>query len=481
MKWQQVRNGALATLIAVAVNGPGVFAQQTNIEQRLQELENEIQLLKQQQAVAKEAAIPAPKPADATIVKAGADGFIVQSADGEFKLRVGGYAQADGRFYMNDSAAGKTPGIASDTFLLRRVRPILEGTVFRDFDFRVMTDFGNGAAQSTLLQDAYVEWKHFPWLKVRVGKFKPEVGLEWQESDTTLLFSERGLPSDLLPQRDVGLQVSGNLFDDVIHYAGGVYNGVVDGGIADLDTYDAKDGAARIFAHPFKHTEIAGLQGLGVGVAGTVGDQVSTSTTTNLATYKTTGQNTFFTFGKGTAADGLEIRGTPQAYYYWGPFGLLTEYAIAQQELSNGALRKDVRNTAWQVEGSFVLTGENANYHPSPAAAGNGIIPLHPFNLKKGGWGALELAGRYGELRFDPANFAATPAAAGFADPTRSAQEAREWGVGLNWYLNRNVKLVLDFEQTAFDGGAGTETAKAYTIRNRATEETIFTRAQIVF
>ena len=249
----------------------------------------------------------------------------------------------------------------------------------------------------------------------------------------------------------------------MIHYAGGVYNGVVDGGIADTDTWDSKDATARIFVQPFKKTEIQSLQGLGFGVAGTIGNQHSGSTT-NLASYKTTGQNSFFTYQTtGNAASGLEIRGTPQACYYWGPFGLLSEYVFAQQEISKGTTRNNFRNTAWDVETSFVLTGEKASF--------NGVTPNRPFDLKKGGWGALELAGRYGDLRFDPAAFST------FADPTKSAQEAREWGVGLNWYLNRNVKLALDYEETSFDGGAGT----TGNVRNRATEETIFTRAQVAF
>ena len=66
-------------------------------------------------------------------------------------LRLRGYAMADGRFYLHDQ-----PNNGIDTFLLlREVRPILEGTVYRDFDFRLMPDFGNGASPSTILQDAY--------------------------------------------------------------------------------------------------------------------------------------------------------------------------------------------------------------------------------------------------------------------------------------------------------------------------------------
>ena len=467
------------TLVAIATTGATLFAEETNappantIDQKLEQLDQEIRALKHQRELDQEQAQQqanqtALTAKQAPVVTAGADGFAVKSADSNFVLRIHGYVQTDARFYLDDSANKLT-----DTFLARRVRPILEGTLFRDFDFRIMTDFGNGAASANLLQDAYLEWRYWPWLKVRAGKYKPPVGLERLQSAAWVTFAERGLPTDLVPNRDVGFQLSGDLFGGVVNYAVGVFNGVVDGGIADLDTWDAKDGAARVFIQPFRTTDIGPLQGLGFGVGGTMGDQQATSTTTNLATYKTTGQNTFFTFRSGVAPDGIETRVTPQGYYYWGPLGLLSEYVLADQELRAGTVRDHVRNTAWQIEGTFVLTGENASY--------NGVSPRRPFDLSKGGWGAFEIVARYGDLRIDPSAFSSSPTALRFANPTTSAQEAREWGVGLNWYLNRNVKLVLNYEQTEFDGGAGAATATAYTVENRPIERFLVTRAQFSF
>jgi phosphate-selective porin OprO/OprP len=81
------------------------------------------------------------------------------------------------------------------------------------------------------------------------------------------------------------------------------------------------------------------------------------------------------------------------------------------------------------------------------------------------------LVGRYGQLHIDSDAFPT------FADPTKSIQEAREWGVGINWYLNKNVKAVLDYEQTDFDGGA----ANGSLVANRPTEKVIFTRLQLAF
>jgi phosphate-selective porin OprO/OprP len=42
----------------------------------------------------------------------------------------------------------------------------------------------------------------------------------------------------------------------------------------------------------------------------------------------------------------------------------------------------------------------------------------------------------------------------GLADPAKSAEKAKEWAVGINWYLNKNFKVVVNFVRTEFEGGA---------------------------
>lgn len=456
--------------LAVATLATTGHSQTLTIEQRLEQLEQEIRLLKHQRDLEREAtqkptAPAAPATAGPT-VKAGMDGFSLQSADGSFALKLRGYVQADARFYLSDSAKN-----GLDTFLVRRARPIFDATFYQDFDARLMLDAGQGQA---LLQDAYVEWKHWPEMKLRVGKFKPPVGLEHLQQDTWLFFAERGLPASLLPVRDVGVQVAGDLFDGVVSYGFGVFNGVVDGGMADLDAFDSKDFAARIFIHPFKKTDIAALKGFGFGLGGTIGEQQA-PTTTNLPSYKSTGQNTFFSYLAGVAPAGVETRLTPQSFYYWGPLGLMGEYVANDQKFSKAPLVSHLQQSAWQIQGSFVLTGENATY--------TGVTPRRPFDLKAGGWGAFELVARYGAVYLDPSAFSTSPLAADtrFASPIKSAQQIHEWGVGLNWYLNKNIKLVLNYEQSRFDGGAGTAGATTFTVQDRPTEHFFLTRTQLTF
>src|SRR5205823_3707158 len=106
-------------------------------------------------------------------------------------------------------------------------------------------------------------------------KFKEPVGLERLQSGANLLFVERGLPTQLVPNRDVGVQLHGELFDGAVNYAAGLFNGVQDSGSGDSDvgSDDHKDVAARLFAQPFKKSKPGPLQGLGFGLGGSWGNQ----------------------------------------------------------------------------------------------------------------------------------------------------------------------------------------------------------------
>jgi phosphate-selective porin OprO/OprP len=169
---------------------------------------------------------------------AGAEGFSLQSESGEYRLQLRGYVQFDGRFFSGDEGA-----LAVDTFVLRRVRPILQGTLGRQFEFSVMPDFGGGV---TVLQDAWLDFKPSPKLRVRVGKFKSPVGLERLQSATATSFVERAFPTQIVPNRDVGLQVHGVIGDGVLSYAVALVDGAPDGGSVDTDLNDGKDRCPRI-------------------------------------------------------------------------------------------------------------------------------------------------------------------------------------------------------------------------------------------
>ena len=374
------------------------------------------------------------------------DGFAVRSANGDYRVQFNAIMQADGRFYENDAAR-----LATDTFLIRSARPILQGTVAGRFDVYLAPDFGQG---QSLIQDAYLDARFSPKARFRVGKFKVPFGMERLQSEGTPLFVERALPTDIAPNRDVGVQLAGDFGGGVFSYAAAVLNGVTDGASADLSTSDARDAAVRGFLRPFRKAG-GPLRGLGLGLAATFGRQQGA-----LPVYRTPGQIVFFSYVTGALADGHRTRLSPQANFYGGPVGVIFEYATSKERVRKDPVAADVTNEAWQVAASWLITGDTAT--PS------WVSPRKPFDPRKGQWGAFELAARVHGLSVGDEAFAQ-----GLADIKKSARKATAWGVGLNWYVTRNVKYVVNFEQTQFEGGAATG--------DRERETVLFFRAQIAF
>jgi len=441
--------------LALCVAGLGARAETDSeraLAERVQGLEQQLAILERKLELKDEAA--AAKSKDAPQIGAGPDGFFLSSGDKKFVLRLRGYLQADSRWFEE----GREATSGSDTFLLRRVRPIVEGTLFEKIDFRIMPDFGQGKA---VLYDAWVNLRYFELAQLQAGKFKPPFGLERLASATNLLFVERGLPSELVPTRDTGLMLQGSWERGLLSYQVGAFNGVNDGGNGDNDTNGGKDVFARIFAHPFRTMEIPALEGLGLGIAASYGNAKGSTPTPG---YQTAGREVFFKYRSSVAYAGDRVRFSPQAYYYYGPFGLLAEYVQSITSLERGSESLRPTAQAWQVAASWVLTGEDASYR--------GVNPRNAFTLGGAGWGAFELATRVGQLMLDRSVY--DGGTASFADPAVAARGATAWTVGLNWYLNLYVKFVLDYDRTSFSGGAADG-------GDRPTEGTLATRIQFSY
>lgn len=350
---------------------------------------------------------------------------IASPQDSSIHVRLRGYIQADTRAYDGNSSQPST-----STVLLRRVRPIVDATLYKNFDIRVMPDFGQGSVK---LYDAYGDIRLWPAFALRAGKFKPPLGLERLQSATDLHFVERGLPTNLVPNRDVGVQLFGDLLASRLSYQLGVFDGVPDLGFGDGDATNSKDLVARIFATPFKSID------LGIGLAASSGQESGTLASPQLASYVTPGQATFFRYRSDAIADGARKRLAPQAYLNLGSLGLLAEWTRTTQRVCRAAALQTIAATAWQLETTWFLTGERNSF--------KSISPKHIFDSAAGTWGALEATARVGALAIDDAAFPT------FADPTTASSHARAWAIGFNWHLARSIKIVIDYERTHFTGG----------------------------
>lgn len=419
-------------------------------------LEQRLSILERKQEIAEETATSKAK--DAVSPKAsGADGFQIQNADKSFVLKLRGLIQADSRQFVSDPAGNLT-----SQFLVRRARPILEGSLYSIFSFLLTPDLASNG--KTTLVDAYLDVAPWTFAKLRVGKFKPPLGLEHLQSDPAVIFSERGLPSNLAPNRDTGVQLFGDIANGAVSYAASFTNGTGDNNTnttatapvtSDTDNNDGKEGTGRVVFKPFKNTTVSGLQGLGFGLAASYAKQALVN-----PSYSSPGQNSVITTAATATPDGAKIRIAPEASWYYHSIGIYGEYIRSSQVYKVSNARFRVVNDAWQAAASYVLTGEDASY--------TGVKPRKPFDRKANTWGAWEVAGRIGQLYLDPDNFTR-----GVTTNATAAQRVQSYGLGLNWYLNNNVRFSTSYDQTTFDKGA--------TVGDRPNEKVLISRWQLAF
>src|SRR5688500_8369491 len=194
---------------ATAADGAPLTA--AELDQRLRVLERKLEL-QEEAAATKAASTP-------TVTLAPDKGLAVKSPDGDSEIKLRGLVQADGRFFLGDDQP------ANDGFLWRRIRPTLEGNFGPLVGFRLTPEL---AGDSTTIVDAYIDLKFEPRATVRIGKVKGPIGLERLQSGGALPMVERGFPTELVPNRDLGVQLQGALADGRVNYVAGVYNGAPD-------------------------------------------------------------------------------------------------------------------------------------------------------------------------------------------------------------------------------------------------------------
>jgi phosphate-selective porin OprO/OprP len=503
------------------------YSANANDSTELEELRGLVQELSQQVKVLarkgeiNEETVAAEKKA-APVVKASSSGFSFGSADGKNEIKFKGLVQADHRHYSEGSRdirgrsnarAGNLDenGFADsgDTSLLRRVRPTIEGKLLGKYGFRFTPEFAGGSASAV---DAYIDANFNSAFNIRAGKFKSFVGLERLQGGGNIKFLERSYVTNaILPNRDLGAAIHGEILGKKLNYAVGIVNGVADGGniSTGAEFNDEREYTARLFATPFKDDDSA-LAGLGFGIGATYTDfkgernlnytdtSAADATRNGLPSYVTDGQNTFFRYGSAAVADGKRFRFSPQANYYNGPLGIIAEYAKVYQDVSltgggssSGGggggnttftpnTNKTLNHDAWQIAGSYLLTGEDASF--------GSVKPKQDFDLDKGGWGAWELVARYSEINLDDDTFknpTNNQYSGGYADLANSAKSAESWTAGINWYWNQNVKLAVNYTQTSFEGGASSNNANANAtgsnIRDRDDEKALLARFQVAF
>ncbi len=356
------------------------------------------------------------------------NGLRLDTADKNFRLKIGGRIHLDVLSPLSGDS-DRDPNVDLDEGLrvgFRRARFAMSGDIYRVLGYKLQFDFAGGDAD---FADAFLELKKVLGpVKVRVGQFKEPFSLEWQTSANYIVFLERSLAYGLSPGRSTGAMLHGTAADDLITWAGGVFFA--------SDSYGDRTrppgvGSEFSFTGRVTMSPVYADKGRTVVHVGLAGSHRNPND--DMIRYRSRPEqwttNRFLDTGT-LGAEGVTLLGA-EAAIVLGPFAAQAEYTTALIDTDNGGI-SDPEFRGWYVQSSVFLTGEHRRYDRKKGAFGR---PMPAANLGDGnGFGAVEVAARVSNLRFD--EMAVVAANANTMDAVT---------VGLNWYLNPNTRVMLDW------------------------------------
>ena len=338
----------------------------------------------------------------------------------EFKMKIGGRVQVDSAWYdENGSAMGNGTEI-------RRARLYIQGNMFHDWGYKLQYDF-TGSGRSGI-KDAFLTYKGFDKLELKLGHFKNPFMLQEQTSSKYITFTERALMDTFATGRHLGIMASTRQthWTSAIGFFGDTVNTASKGkdegwGVTARSTFAPINQQRRV---------------LHIGVA---------------VDYQQTGDKNTLRFKQQpeTHISGTHIVDTGNIAHTDNNLKLGAELALVAGSFSTQAeyvwttLERDSKTdldfSGWYVQAAYFLTGESRRYKKGAFA---GTSPQSVVG--RNGIGAWQLAARYSVIDLNDADII--------------GGEAESVTVGLNWLptstlrFSGNYVQVLEVEGGSYQG-----------------------------
>jgi len=344
----------------------------------------------------------------------------------------------------------------------------MDGTIYRDWGFKLNEDFSPQGANATtpvnqsaaIPENSWLEWKHFREFRIQAGQFKSPCEVETLQSPLFTEFVSRSLMSRFVENQDLGVNIYGDIGEGLFTYQIAWQNGrdiTANSGRSLADDNDGKEWGARFTVAPFVQDRDSFLKYLRVGVWGSYGREGNGGSAGNTEQFAATGfQSTEFTvsyleFTQTTGAApgvthylllGRRVREGGELTYAVGPLEIRGELMQRRDEFlitsaANAGEDHFLATRAYYAQVTYIVTGEEK----IPDAR---ISPAHNFEPSVGGWGAVELGVRYSGVavdrhRLNDLNPAGNIIAAG------NSNHVSVLTVGANWWLTKNVRWAFNW------------------------------------
>ena len=354
------------------------------------------------------------------------------------------------------------PEIGEDTFNLRTVRVGLAGELTRHFEWEIEREIEkidededddiDGKIQFGEWKDVYLQWRTFDAVRVIGGRFKMPFGLEQTTGVSDLDFAYRALGSTAIaPGRDNGVMADGEL--GRLTYEIGIFDDDGDNAESNEPQFvqegEDLEGVGPAFAARITGDLLRAIPGTGRLQSANLGIAYTTSDVpeglNSLRGESFWGTEDFFerVYVKGRRQRlGLQFDWSP------GPTSLKAEWMQSreqrQQQSNRNADLSDYVGTGWYVAGTWFVTGEDKD---------NNVNPRRP--LLEGGIGAIELAVRYEQLKFESTSQEGTP----FTNPRAEyllPNSDTVFTVGVNWMTSKWTRVLVNAIHEDFEDAART-------------------------
>lgn len=392
-------------------------------------------------------------------------GFEAATKDKKFKFHVGGRVQLDAIFLQEDPAfyAGTGPGGATiadqDSIYFRRARLRADGTMYETIDWCAEFDFvnnvnddsglpapGNIPSERNVIDvpaptDLWVTFREIPIVgNIRVGNVKEPIGLEHLHSSRYLDFMERSYNQDLFYGPFNNGFTPGILFYDNWSEEHGTWSTGFFKNTTNAFAYGLGDGeyawTSRMSYLPWYEEE--GRYLAHVGISGSLRDPNN-----GTQRYRARGSlrngpgalNPLLADTGSFASSQTDILNFETAFQF-DSLLLEAEYCVTQDHDTPFG---DVSVYGWYAQALYFLTGEHRDYEKKSGVFGR-VIPHHNYG-DCGSLGAWQVGARYSK--------------ANLIDGALDGGELEDVTLGLNWFLNPNLKIQNNYVYTIRDAQAG--------------------------
>jgi len=413
--------------------------------------------------------IEAPSPEEAAAAAAGGlpsytvdfkDGVLFRTNDGMFSLRINNLTQMDARVFSHTADGAHTATSLQDNFVVPREWFFFRGNVTEYVDYQVLVASGVAASSTTAssfnLFDAFLDFNPFGQeqkekFQIRVGRFRtPFMYQFFNLVPQDYIAPELSMfATNFIQNRQIGVMPHGKLFDGRLEYAGGVFNGQPNSYEV---TFSNRTGMALLGYTPFLLQRGSVLQYLTFVGSYVNGRQFGSPVPSFLGTaVPSAGPSdnalispTFLMFGSDTVQDGPRVLWDAEVLWSFRSLSFYGEYDAGYVtyglSTSPGTTAAPVSVSGWSAALTYFFSGEEIGLDRRR------VQPLHPYNWKKGGFGAFEGFARYSDLVLGSSVFTDK-----FASATGNANGVNATDIGVNWYLNQYLKVVLDWQHAMFN------------------------------